>query len=304
MSANTEQLIHWLIDSLELKASVFHVGQYCGNWKASTAGRARASFHLILRGTSYLHLENHDPIALAAGEGVFLLRDLPHFLSPTATPGPECQPKSMLPMNPEFGDGTGLACGFFDFHGSCGELLESAFPDYLLIRKDHSEQAAAQAAIAPLFELMLHEAERDEAETSPLLSRLTELLFFYIVREAAQHADLSTGLWAVGRKPQFAPLLERLLSEPGHDWSLDEMAGLAHMSRASFCKHFGATAGHAPAQFLLQLRMHIAANRLRSGESVTRAAEHVGYQSPAAFTRAFARVIGEQPGAYQRSRRH
>ena len=300
MSTNTDQLIHWLIDSLELKASVFHVGQYCGNWKASTAGRARASFHLILRGTSYLHLENHEPIALAAGEGVFLLRDLPHFLSPTATPGPECQPKAMLPMSPELTEGTGLACGFFDFHGSCGELLESAFPDFLLIRKDNP----AQAAIAPLFDLMLREAERNEEEPSPLLSRLTELLFFYIVRQVAQHSDISAGLWAVGRKPQFAPLLERLLSEPGHDWSLDEMADIAHMSRASFCKHFGAVAGHAPAQFLLQLRMRIAANRLRTGESVTRTAEHVGYHSPAAFTRAFARVIGEQPGAYQRSRRH
>ncbi|MDD2670254.1 AraC family transcriptional regulator, partial [Zoogloea sp.] len=57
------------------------------------------------------------------------------------------------------------------------------------------------------------------------------------------------------------------------------------------------------AQFLLQVRMKIAARRLQGGDSVLRAAEHVGYNSQAAFTRAFKKVIGEQPGAFQRARR-
>ena len=81
------------------------------------------------------------------------------------------------------------------------------------------------------------------------------------------------------------------------------MARLAHMSRASFCRHFADTCGQPPAQFLLQVRMKIAARRLQRGESVLRAAEHVGYNSQAAFTRAFKRVVGEQPGAFQRARR-
>ena len=75
------------------------------------------------------------------------------------------------------------------------------------------------------------------------------------------------------------------------------------MSRASFCKHFASASGHSPAQFLLLLRMKIAARRLHDGVSVERAAELVGYRSHAAFTRAFKRVTGEQPGAYRRDQR-
>ena len=61
--------------------------------------------------------------------------------------------------------------------------------------------------------------------------------------------------------------------------------------------------GQPPAQFLLQLRMKIAAQRLSGGETIERTAEHVGYRSHAAFSRAFLKVIGEQPGAFRRSRR-
>jgi AraC-like DNA-binding protein len=98
-------------------------------------------------------------------------------------------------------------------------------------------------------------------------------------------------------------VVDGLLREPGREWSVDAMARLAHMSRASFCRHFVDTCGQPPAQFLLQVRMKIAARRLQRGDSVLRAAEHVGYNSQAAFTRAFKRVIGEQPGAFQRARR-
>jgi len=300
MSAETDRLVHWLVSGLELETSVFHVGQYCGAWRASTAGRSRASFHLILRGNCYLHLPQREPVALQANDAVFLLRDIAHSLTPEANPGDACVPKPMLPMKPVLTDGTSLACGFFDFRGLLGELLVGSFPEYLLLRAD----SAPLRAIAPLFEMILAEAERDEETPSPLIERLTELLFFYVIRDMAQSREVQAGLWAVARQPRFSSLVDRLLQEPARDWSLEDMAQVANMSRTNFCRHFAEACGQPPAQFLLSLRMGIAAQRLRQGESVTRAAEHVGYQSPAAFTRAFKKIIGEQPGAYQRSRRH
>ena len=111
------------------------------------------------------------------------------------------------------------------------------------------------------------------------------------------------GLLAVAQRPEFSPLLDRLLLDPGYDWSIDNMARLAHMSRASFYKNFIDTCGQPPAQFLLALRMKIAAQRLDAGDSIDRTAEHVGYRSYAAFSRAFKKIIGQQPGAYRRSQR-
>lgn len=300
MKPQTDRLVNWLVSSLELDTTVFHVGQYCGGWRASTAGRARASFHLVLRGECYLHLDDGgEPVALAEGEAVFLLRDRPHSLTPERQPGPDCVPRAMLPMQPVLADGTSLACGFFDFRGLAGNFLVESFPDLLILRAG----SATLRAVAPLFELVRAEADRDAAEPSPLIGRLTELLLFYLIRETAAQEHVETGLWTVASRPQFAALVQCLLSDPGRDWSADEMARLANMSRASFFKHFVDASGQSPAQFLLQLRMNVAARHLRNGDSVTRAAERVGYQSPAAFTRAFFRVIGEQPGAYQRARR-
>lgn len=300
MSTETDRLAHWLVSGLELDATVFHVGQYCGPWRASTAGREQASFHLVLRGQSYLHLDGQAPIALGEREGVFLLRDIPHCLTPEPDAGPAFKPCDMQPMAPVVTGACGLACGFFQFRGLLGELFRGAFPDYVLIRAD----SAALKAVAPLFDLILAEAERSDGAPSPLIERLTELLFFYVIREVARRDDVAAGLLAVARRPEFAPLLDDLLREPGKPWSIEDMARVARMSRASFCRHFVEASGQPPAQFLLQVRMKIAARRLQSGDSVLRAAEHVGYYSQAAFTRAFKKVIGEQPGAFQRARRN
>ncbi|MEC5397411.1 AraC family transcriptional regulator [Uliginosibacterium sp. H1] len=297
---DNDRLVHWLLDSLDLQTTVFHVGQYCGRWRASTAGRELASYHLVLRGDCWLHRPGEAPLRLQAGDGVFLLRDLPHFLSGDPLPPAAGTTAVMQPLSATADGSTGLACGFFHFRGALSALMMGSFPDCLVIRRDDPALAATHA----LFELMLAEAGGDPDHPSPLVARLTELLFFYVIREAARQDEVASGLWAISRRGEFAPLLDQLLREPGRDWSVEDMAQLAHMSRASFFKHFVEACGQPPAQFLLQLRMKIAAQRLNRGDTITRAAEHVGYQSYAAFSRAFKKVIGQQPGAYRRANAH
>lgn len=295
---DTDRLIHSLVGALELETSVFHVGQYCGRWRASTAGRALASFHLVLRGHCDLHLDGETQ-RLAANDAVFFLRDVPHHLAAEQNAAIVEGREPMRPLQPVTPDGTGLACGFFQFRGAWSELLVGSFPDYLVLRTASAELAPLRS----LFDLILAEADDSTLEPSPLIARLTELLFFYAIRHFARQDTVAASLWAALRRSEFAPLLRELVRDPGRDWSVEEMARHAHMSRASFFKHFMETCGQPPAQFVLLLRMKLAAQFLERGESVTRAAEHVGYRSYAAFSRAFKRVNGEQPGAYQRARR-
>ena len=300
MHPDTDRLARWLLGSLELDTAVLHVGQYCGRWRASTAGRELGSFHLVLDGHCYLHLDGAAPIALGPRDGVFLLRDLPHFLSPHSDPLQAVSAQAMLPLQtPTQQPATALACGFFQFRGALSALIVDSFPPYLLIRGD----APAFGAAAALFDLILLEAGGDPEQPSPLIARLVELLFFYLIRHVAQGEQVAAGLLSLLHQPAFSPLLERMLDAPADDWSIENMAKAACMSRASFCKHFASASGHSPAQFLLLLRMKIAARRLHDGVSVERAAELVGYRSHAAFTRAFKRVTGEQPGAYRRDQR-
>lgn len=294
---NTDQLVHWLLGSLELQTTVFHVGQYCGRWRASTEGHALGSFHLVLHGNCYLHVEGSKPIALHAQDGVFLLRDIPHFLSPDPDRMAALPRIAMQPLSASSPSGaTGLACGYFHFRSALSVLIVDSFPDYLILRADDPSLRAARA----LLDLILEESGDDPEHPSPLIARLVEVLFFYVIRHVAHSDAVASGLLALARRSEFKPLLDHLMQAPGENWSTDEMARITHMSRASFYKHFVDASGQPPAQFLLSLRMKIAAQHLHAGESVERTAEHVGYRSHAAFSRAFKKVIGEQPGAYRR----
>src|SRR5450830_312345 len=294
-----DRLVHWLLNGLQLDTTIFHVGKYCGRWSASTAGRGMGSFHLVLQGDCYLHMQDCAPVLLGPRDGVFLLRDLPHFLSPDPDPNVVPVKSAMQVLDTvHFGD-TGLACGFFDFHGPAGALMLNSFPSHLIVRaQDHQLRAAGA-----LFDLILDEPKTHPDTPSPLIARLAEVLFFYVIRHVAQSKYIAVGLLAVAQRPEFSAWLDRLLLDPGYDWSIDNMARLAHMSRASFYKNFIDTCGQPPAQFLLALRMKIAAQRLDAGDSIDRTAEHVGYRSYAAFSRAFKKIIGQQPGAYRRSQR-
>jgi AraC-like DNA-binding protein len=299
-AATSDKLAQWLLNSIELDAAALHVGRYCGPWRASTAGKALASFHLVLEGDCYLHIDGQPPLHLQARDGVFLMSDVPHFLSPSADPAIPLKRPAMRPLGGAAEpDSAGLACGFFRFSGALSPLVVASFPDYLVCRSGD----AALGHTAALFDMILAETGGDPDKPSPLIARLVELLFFYLIRHASQREALSAGLLALAQRGEFMALLDQMLQSPGEEWSIARMAAAAHMSRAAFCKHFTGAGGVTPAQFLLHLRMRLATQRLNAGDSVEQAASHVGYQSHAAFTRAFKRIVGEQPGAYRRQLR-
>ena len=299
--AQVDRVIDGLLNGLQWRASVFHVGQYCGRWRASTAGRARASFHLILDGRCWLHLPGQPSVELQPRDGVFLSRDVPHFISPYADPDMACAPQAMRPATGDAGIGeTALACGFFTFEGPMRGLLVDAFPDHLVLRGDDHAMSGASM----LFDLMRAEALRTGTEPSAVMDRLVGLLFFYGLRQLAHGDARARGIWSLLRRPGFAPLVAELLRDPARNWSVADMAARVCLSRATFFRQFAEACGQPPQQFLLLLRMQLAARRLAQGEAIGQVAEAVGYESYAAFSRAFKRVMGEQPGAWQRAQAH
>jgi len=95
-------------------------------------------------------------------------------------------------------------------------------------------------------------------------------------------------------------LLVQLIEQPGQAWTLESMAACTGLSRSAFFKRFNELAGQSPGQVLLALRMRHASQLLQAGNTVEQVGAQVGYQSVAAFTRAFAKAVGVQPGAYRR----
>lgn len=287
-----------LLSSLEVQSSLYHLGQYCGNWSASTSGRARASFHLILHGGCRVDLgDGQETLTLAAGDGIFFLRDTPHALTPlepASAEGAQCA--AMQPLLPRQADSTGLACGFFQFRPGLADLLADTLPDYLLLRAGDERFRTARG----VFELILGETARDPGASSVVLERLTDLLIFFMLRHLAIHDRQAYGLFVLARDPAMAGLLQAILAEPARPWSMQDMADRVHMSKATFHRRFTLHSGTTPAQLLQLLRMRVARRLLGQGMGIQDAAERVGYQSQAAFSRVFQRTEGVAPSALRR----
>ncbi|MBC7209336.1 MAG: AraC family transcriptional regulator, partial [Pseudomonas sp.] len=263
---SSSPLVDWLLESLELDASLFHVGRYCGGWHASTQGMGRASFHLVVQGHCWLHIDGQaQPLRLESGDAVFLLRDLAYRLSGDEEAGDACaQPRrSMQPLDLEAGDGVGLVCGFFHFQSGLSSLIVDGLADWILLRASEPAGSAARA----LFGLILEECRRPQPSQA-LLERLTHLLFLYVLRQQVHAGQSLGGLVALARQPAFAGLLERLIEEPGQAWTLESMAACTGLSRSAFFKRFNELAGQSPGQVLLALRMRHACQLLKTGNTV------------------------------------
>lgn len=296
---SSSPLVDWLLEGLELDASLFHVGRYCGGWHASTQGLARASFHLIVQGHCWLHIDGvPEALRLNAGDAVFLLRDMGYRLSSAQQPEMAQQlPRvAMSALDAGAQDGVGLVCGFFHFKSGLSSLIIEGLPDWLVLRAGDPSLSAARA----LFQLILDECQRAPAPSSALLERLSHLLFLYVLRQQVSDNQDLGGLVALARHPGFAPLLEQLIQHPGQAWSLESMAACTGLSRSAFFKRFNELAGQSPGQVLLALRMRHACQLLKAKQTVEQVAVAVGYQSIAAFTRAFTKAVGLQPGAYRK----
>ncbi len=305
-----DRVADWLLAGLELKSTLFHVGEYCGLYQASTAGHQRASFHVVLDGGCFLHVGANGSFAartftLRRGDAVFLLSDIPHCLSPHATPPADFTARAgtMTPLPALARDAlaspagaVSLACGFFDFRTDLDALVLGMLPNPIVARRD----SGRLEGMTQIFTLIQAEARRPGDAPSPLLARLTDLLFYYALREAVHAEDVAPGMWRLMRRDAFGRLAAAIIESPGERWTTDAMADFVHMSRARFCKQFAEIGGQPPAQFVTLVRMKTAAALLREGVSLPDAAEQVGYQSESAFAQAFKRVTGIQPGAWRR----
>ena len=246
--------------------------------------RARASFHLILHGDCRVDLGT-ESLALAAGDGIFFLRDLPHTLMPAGAP--PARPGAWKPRQP---DGTGLACGFFEFRSGLDGLLADALPDYLLLRASDARYAAARG----VFQLILDETA-DPAASPLVLERLTDLLIFFMLRHLAARDPQAHGLLVLARDPAMAGL-QAILAEPALPWSLQDMADRLHMSKATFHRRFTLHSGTTPPSCCRHCACAPPAGCWNKARA-SRKPPSAWAQSQAAFSRAFQRAEGMAPSA-------
>jgi AraC family transcriptional regulator, alkane utilization regulator len=147
----------------------------------------------------------------------------------------------------------------------------------------------------------------ETAEPGPgnraVLARLGESLFVEVLRWQLRYAAQGHGWLAGLHDPQVGRVLSLLHALPNRPWTVDELAREAAISRAALAKRFVKLVGQSPIQYLAGWRMHLARHLLReSSFGIGEIAGRVGYESEAAFNRAFRRLVGSPPATWRQAK--
>ncbi len=198
------------------------------------------------------------------------------------------------------GSATRVVCGYLACSRSvCRPLLE-ALPDALRIPMDGGPAAGL---LRELLQVGVRESSAARPGAESLLAKLSELMFVEALRRYVEDLPPGGRGWLAGvRDPQVGRALALLHAEPARAWTVDELARAVALSRSTLAERFTALVGEPPIQYLMRWRLALAAQLLRSSrEAIVRIAERSGYESEAAFSRAFKREFGVPPAAWRRT---
>jgi AraC family transcriptional regulator, activator of mtrCDE len=267
-------------------------------------------YHIILGGEALL--ENRDgrpPLRLKAGDILVFPRGRAHRLHDGggAVPSPDHKRPLLnvsISENTGAGDRLDMLCGRFVLDPRHARLMCDYLPEQLVVSATSLSAAAqpdAAAQLAGLVSLLRQESMAESLGGRAILDALSTALFALALRLASENKRAPSGLLALAGHPRLAPALAALFNRPAHPWTLPELAGLCNMSRATLARHFRETLGRSANDLLTDIRMTMAADALRSLSSSTgQIAEVVGYQSEAAFQRAFKQHMGVTPAQWRR----
>jgi AraC family transcriptional regulator, activator of mtrCDE len=276
-----------------------------------------ASYHVVVAGEARLDMAGHPSVLLHAGDIVVFPRGSAHRLlagsgagssaeagtgADPAAPAPRDVPDAGLPVRVKANGGDGVSCdilcGRFVFDDAAGHALLAALPEMLLVRSaDKPEFCDLRALIA----MLRRETGAMHRGGAVLVSQLSSVLFGLLIRAWTDETQALQGMLGALAERRLQPALLGMFAEPARQWTLEDMARACHMSRATFVRLFHQASGTSAALMLLQIRMANAARWLaRGGRSIAAVAMAAGYQSDAAFARAFKKHFGVGPGAYRR----
>lgn len=271
------------------------------------------AFHIVMDGGCWAQLadESEPAIRLEKGDAVIFASGEAHFMGSERSR--RSQPDMSMYYRPtdralpfvikEFGgDGeeSRFVCGYLGCDARPFNPVLDALPRIL-----HVQASSTGGALTnDLIRLALHEHEQPSAGGETILSKLSELMFLQAVRQYIDGLPPQSTGWLSGlRDRHISTALRHMHAKPEENWTLEMLAREAGLSRSAFAERFGQIMGVPPMQYLANWRLQRAARLLEQPSiSIAQAAAAVGYESEAAFNRAFKKQVGLPPGAWRRSR--
>lgn len=265
-------------------------------------------FHIVTRGACWLQVEGETPVQLDMGAFALVPHGRGHQLtSDLGVPAvglfdvPTTHVSDRYEVLTQGGGGAPatLICGAVRFdHPAAAELLR-LLPPVITV---NSWRTPELEWMRTTLGLMAFEASQLRAGGETVITRLADILVIQAIRAWLDaHADAQPGWLAALRDPHVGRAIRALHRDPGHGWSVEVMAKEAGMSRSAFAARFSTLVGEPAMRYVARWRMHVALAALRDErQTIAAIAEQLGYDSEAAFARAFKRVVGRWPGEVRR----
>lgn len=323
-----------VLSSVRLRGAVFYYVSFGDDWAAETpASRQLAdalmpgaehvlAYHLIARGSGWAATAGEPPVRLNSGDIVMFPRGDSHVLS--SAPGMRAQPDNddwrvttrndpkpiavayhrgvLRPGTPTPADeaSTVVVCGFVGCDLRPFNPLINGLPRLL-----HLGAGGVGAWVAPVLDQAVSESRQFRAGSAAVLERVSEMVFVDAARRHLESLPADASGWLAGLRDRHVGRAIGLLhARPAEPWSIDELGRQVGLSRSALHQRFVELVGQPPMQYLTNWRMQRGACLLREGDAtVATIAQEVGYDSEAAFARAFKRLVGTPPAAWRRAQR-
>ncbi len=267
------------------------------------------AYHVVTTGRCFATTAEGQAIPLEAGQVIMFTSGQPHVMSsspnmPADPPMPDVldvATSGEKPFHINFGGGATsakLVCGYLACDARpYNPLIENLPP----VIKAGDPRNQGEDMIAQFVRLAVSEASNKHAGCESVLTKLSELMFIDVVRRYLENLPPEQAGWLGGlRDSLVGKALSLMHAKPAQNWTLDELAKQAGISRSVLAERFTHFVGIPPMQYLTKWRMQIAAELLTSGNvNVANIADQVGYASEAAFSRAFKKITGIAPSVWR-----
>lgn len=264
-----------LLSRFDLNARVFYSGALCGVTSFAAS-----------EGTGHLHVVRRGPLQVLAADATLVQVDEPSLLFYP-------RPASHRLLTNER-TGADVVCASVEFGVGLGNPLTRALPALLVIPL--ADMPDLQATLTLLFD----EAFGQRCGRQAVVDRLCELVLIHVLRHTIDHGLMNSGLFAGLADARLTRAINAMHEDPARNWSLEDLASEAGMSRARFAVNFRETVGQTPGDYLTDWRIGLAQSLLRRGKPVKIVADEVGYGSATALARAFATRLGMSPMTWAR----
>ena len=300
-----------IFDTLDLKGVLYFRTDFSSPWSVEVPDLVDAArFHLVVQGQCHVTLPTGNTVLLGPGDLILIPRGQSHILADQ----PTHEAPSLETVLSDLGyDGNGvliagqgceqastkMVCGHLTFRRGAAHPVINALPDYIYT-------TAGDRAREPLLDEMLRLISRrifvENLGSSAALTRMSEIVFIELVRAGIGRDKKLTAMLHALRDKFIGNALELIHQRTGDNWSVETLAREVGMSRSRFSERFSELLKVSPMAYLAEWRLQKSLTLLDDWRvSIQQISHQVGYQSPAAFTRAFSRRFGESPTQYQKS---